>query len=48
LTGAILSDEYGAVKWDENTVWKGVQGWDAAVEIPNALKRQLGLALSRF
>lgn len=48
LTGAILSDEYGAVKWDENTVWKGVQGWDAAVEIPNALKRQLGLELNRF
>jgi len=29
--------------WDEDTNWEGVQGLDTAVNVPEALKRQLGL-----
>jgi uncharacterized protein YjbI with pentapeptide repeats len=31
------------VSWDEQTNWEGVQGLETAVNVPDALKRQLGM-----
>jgi len=39
LSDANLSD----VKWDENTKWENVRGLDTAVNVPEALKQQLGM-----
>jgi len=39
LHGAILTD----IVWDEDTKWEGVRGLEAAVNVPKALKRQLGM-----
>ncbi|HEY9880350.1 MAG TPA: pentapeptide repeat-containing protein [Leptolyngbyaceae cyanobacterium] len=46
LTGAVLSDEYGTIQWDEHTVWEGVKGLDQAIGVPDALKQQLGLDIN--
>ncbi|MEG4278002.1 pentapeptide repeat-containing protein [Microcoleus sp. MON1_C1] len=44
LSGADLSDRtFGDVKWDENTKWENVGGLDTAVDVPEALRRQLGM-----
>ena len=54
LSGANLGDAYlrgaylgranlGDVKWDKNTKWENVRGLDAAVNVPAALKQQLGM-----
>jgi len=49
LSGANLSDAnltdrtFGDVKWNENTNWENVRGWDTAVDVPEALRRQLGM-----
>jgi uncharacterized protein YjbI with pentapeptide repeats len=49
LIGANLSRAYltdrtlGDVKWDENTKWENVRGLDTAVDVPEALRRQLGM-----
>ncbi|HEY9877701.1 MAG TPA: pentapeptide repeat-containing protein [Leptolyngbyaceae cyanobacterium] len=48
LTEAVLSDENGAIQWDDRTVWEGVKGLDQAIGVPDALKQQLGLDLQRF
>ncbi len=44
LRGADLSyaDLY-SISWDEQTNWEGVQGLETAVNVPGALKRQLGM-----
>jgi NACHT domain/Pentapeptide repeats (9 copies) len=39
LTGTDLID----IVWDENTNWDGVQGLEKAINVPEALKQQLGL-----
>ncbi len=31
------------ISWDEQTNWEGVQGLETAVNVPEALKRQLGM-----
>ena len=49
LTDAILSDHtfrdaiFGDIKWNENTKWENVRGLDTAVNVPEALRRQLGM-----
>ena len=44
LSGANLSDaNLSDVKWDENTKWENVRGLDTAVNVPEALKQQLGM-----
>jgi hypothetical protein len=44
LSGADLSDRtFGDVKWNENTKWENVRGLDEAVNLPEALRRQLGM-----
>jgi uncharacterized protein YjbI with pentapeptide repeats len=43
LIGADLSDWAGEVKWSERTKWQDVRGLEAAVNVPEALKQQLGL-----
>jgi len=44
LRRANLSDRtFGDVKWDENTNWENVRGLDTAVNVPEALRRQLGM-----
>ncbi|MEG5174680.1 pentapeptide repeat-containing protein [Microcoleus sp. B3-D7] len=44
LSGANLTDRtFGDVKWDENTKWENVGGLDTAVNVPEALRRQLGM-----
>jgi len=43
LSRANLSGIFGDVKWDKNTNWKNVRGLDTAVNVPEALKRQLGM-----
>jgi uncharacterized protein YjbI with pentapeptide repeats len=44
LKGAYLSDKiFGDIRWDENTKWENVQGLETAVNVPEALKQQLGL-----
>ncbi|NQE36235.1 pentapeptide repeat-containing protein [Microcoleus asticus] len=44
LSGANLNDRtLGDVKWDENTKWENVRGLDTAVDVPEALRRQLGM-----
>ena len=41
---AYLSDRtFGDVKWDENTKWEDVVDLDTAVDVPEALRRQLGM-----
>ncbi|MFM7426893.1 MAG: pentapeptide repeat-containing protein [Elainella sp.] len=45
LIGADLSDHtIGDVKWSERTKWQDVRGLEAAINVPEALKQQLGLA----
>jgi uncharacterized protein YjbI with pentapeptide repeats len=43
LSGVSLSDRIGDVKWDENTKWENVRGLDTAVNLPEALRQQLGI-----
>jgi uncharacterized protein YjbI with pentapeptide repeats len=44
LSGANLTDRtFGDVKWNENTKWENVRGLDTAVNVPEALRRQLGM-----
>jgi uncharacterized protein YjbI with pentapeptide repeats len=44
LSGANLTDRtFGDVKWDENTKWENVRGLDTAVDVPQALRQQLGM-----
>lgn len=44
LIGADLSDQaVGAVKWSERTKWEDVRGLEAAINVPEELKQQLGL-----
>ena len=44
LIGADLSDQItGDVKWSERTQWQNVRGLESAVNVPEALKQQLGL-----
>lgn len=44
LIGADLSDQsVGMVKWSERTNWEDVRGLEAAINVPEALKQQLGL-----
>ena len=44
LSHANLGDEiYGDIRWDENTIWEGVRGLETAINVPEALKKQLGL-----
>ncbi|MEG4006895.1 pentapeptide repeat-containing protein [Microcoleus sp. Pol11C1] len=43
LSGVSLTDRIGDVKWDENTNWDNVRGLDTAVDVPEALRRQLGM-----
>ncbi|MEG4202536.1 pentapeptide repeat-containing protein [Microcoleus sp. Pol7_A1] len=44
LNGASLTDRtFGDVKWNENTNWENVRGLDTAVDVPEALRRQLGM-----
>jgi uncharacterized protein YjbI with pentapeptide repeats len=44
LGGADLTDRtFGDVKWDENTKWENVRGLDTAVDVPEALRRMLGV-----
>jgi Pentapeptide repeats (8 copies) len=31
------------IKWDKDTNWQGIQGWETVENIPPALQRQLGL-----
>ncbi len=43
--GADLSDQItGDVKWSERTQWQNVRGLEAAINVPEALKQQLGLS----
>lgn len=45
LSGAYFSDKFfGDVRWDKNTNWENVQGLDTAVNVPEALKQELGLS----
>jgi len=45
LNYANLSDDiYGDICWDENTNWEGVRGLETAINVPKALKKQLGLS----
>ncbi|MBN3939103.1 MAG: hypothetical protein V7L21_19030 [Nostoc sp.] len=32
---------WGDMDWDENTNWENVEGLDTAVNVPEALKKQL-------
>jgi hypothetical protein len=44
LIGANLGDPtIGDIKWDEDTNWENVRGLDTAVNVPEALRRQLGM-----
>ncbi|MEP6488011.1 pentapeptide repeat-containing protein [Microcoleus vaginatus GB2-A3] len=49
LSGADLSGQnlnahtFGDIEWDENTKWDNVRGLDTAVDVPEALRRQLGM-----
>jgi uncharacterized protein YjbI with pentapeptide repeats len=43
LSGAELSGTFGDIEWDENTNWENVRGLDTAVDVPEALRRQLGM-----
>lgn len=44
LIGADLSDQsIGTVRWSEKTKWQDVRGLETAVNVPDALKQQLGL-----
>ncbi|MEG4441716.1 pentapeptide repeat-containing protein [Microcoleus sp. AT9_B5] len=44
LSGADLSDRtFGDVKWNENTKWENVRGLETAVNVPAALRQQLGM-----
>ena len=44
LNGASLTDRiFGDVKWDQNTNWENVRGLKEAVDVPEPLRRQLGM-----
>ncbi|MCY7382427.1 MAG: pentapeptide repeat-containing protein [Microcoleus sp. CAN_BIN18] len=49
LSGANLSDAnlsdrtFGDIEWNENTNWENVLGLDTAVNVPEALRQQLGM-----
>ena len=43
LSRANLSGAFGDVKWNENTKWENVLGLDTAVNVPEALRQQLGM-----
>ncbi|MEG4091782.1 pentapeptide repeat-containing protein [Microcoleus sp. Pol12B4] len=44
LSGAYLGERpFGDIEWDENTKWENVLGLDTAVEVPEALRQQLGM-----
>ncbi|MBU7583657.1 MAG: NACHT domain-containing protein [Nostoc sp. TH1S01] len=45
LSRADLSHEiFGDMRWDENTTWENARGLDTAINVPEALKQQLGLS----
>jgi len=45
LRSTILSDEiWGDICWDEKTQWEGLRGLETAINIPDQLKEELGLA----
>jgi hypothetical protein len=39
----LIDDTFGVVKWNENTKWENVRGLDTAFNVPEALRRQLGM-----
>ncbi len=43
LRGADLSGAFGAIQWNENTEWENVRGLETAVNVPAALRQQLGM-----
>ena len=44
LSGVNLTDRtFGDIEWNENTNWENVRGLDTAVDVPEALRRQLGM-----
>ncbi|HEY9302648.1 MAG TPA: pentapeptide repeat-containing protein, partial [Phormidium sp.] len=44
FTGAYLGDRtIREMKWDENTKWENIRGLDTAVDVPEALRRQVGM-----
>jgi uncharacterized protein YjbI with pentapeptide repeats len=44
LSGANLTDStFGDIEWDEDTKWENVRGFDTAVDVPEALRQQLGM-----
>ncbi|WP_293122640.1 pentapeptide repeat-containing protein [Microcoleus sp. bin38.metabat.b11b12b14.051] len=43
LSGANLSGSFADVKWNENTNWENVRGLAEAVNVPEALRRHLGI-----
>jgi uncharacterized protein YjbI with pentapeptide repeats len=43
LSRASFSETFSDVKWNENTKWGNVRGLDTAVNVPEALKQQLGM-----
>jgi hypothetical protein len=43
LSSANLSGIFGDIEWDENTNWDNVRGLDTAVDVPEALRQQLGM-----
>lgn len=45
LRSTILNDEiWGDICWDERTQWEDLQGLETAINIPDELKQELGLA----
>ncbi|MBP0027154.1 pentapeptide repeat-containing protein [Roseofilum sp. Guam] len=45
LNRTILNDEiWGDICWDERTQWEGLRGLKTAINIPDQLKQELGLA----
>jgi uncharacterized protein YjbI with pentapeptide repeats len=44
LSGVNLTDRtFGDIEWNENTNWENVRGLDTAVDVPEALRRQLAM-----
>ena len=44
MSDTYLSDRtFGDVKWNENTNWENVRGLNTAVNVPEALRQQLGM-----
>ncbi len=43
LSRANLSGAFGDVQWNENTKWENIRGLETAVNVPAALRQQLGM-----